>query len=67
MQVHRKSVVAAVLLSLALSGAATALPSRDDGRDIPHNREVRKTEKPPTSPWLGIVITVLDWLSIPPG
>jgi hypothetical protein len=66
MQVRRKSVTATLLFSLVLSAGAFATPRDEDGRQGPRSREVRKTPKP-ANPWIGTIITILDWLSIPPG
>jgi len=67
MQAHRITVVTALLLSIALSFSAFATRSRDqDDRQIPRSQRVRKTDRP-ANPWIGTVITILDWLSIPPG
>ena len=66
MQPRRKSVAATLLLSLALSAGAFAEPREENGNQTPRSRAVRKTQKP-TNPWIGTIITILDWLSIPPG
>jgi len=62
----RKTVIASLLLSVVLSGSVFAAPRQDDGSQQPRSREVRKTEKP-KNPLIGTIVTILDWLSIPPG
>jgi len=62
----RKTVIALLLLSVAFSGSAFATPRQDDANQQPRSRVVRKTEKP-KNPWIGTIVTILDWLSIPPG
>jgi len=62
----RKTVVTSLLLSVALSGGVFAAPRQDDGNQQQRSREIRKTERP-KNPWIGTIITILDWLSIPPG
>jgi hypothetical protein len=68
MQAVRSSVVACLLLSVALGSAAVAAPRQEEGKETP--RKVRRSEKPP-NPWIGGIVTLLDdlqgWLSIPPG
>jgi hypothetical protein len=66
MQARRKSVAATLLFLIALSAGAFAEPREENGKQTPRSREVRKTQKP-ANPWIGTVITILDWLSIPPG
>ncbi len=66
MQAVRKSVVAGVVFALALGSGALAAPRQEDPKQSPRTRWVRKSEKPP-NPWLSTVITILGWLSIPPG
>lgn len=66
MQVLRRTVVASVVLSFALTAGALAAPRDRDGNQEPRSREVRKTQEP-DNPWVGAIITILDWLSIPPG
>ena len=70
MQKFRRSVSAALVLTLALGSVAFAAPRQEDGKQDPRSREVRKAEKPP-NPWIGAIVTLLDdlqgWLSIPPG
>lgn len=62
----RKTVIAALLVSVALSSGAFAVPHQEDGLQRTHSREVRKTQKP-ANPWIDTIVTILDWLSIPPG
>jgi hypothetical protein len=62
----RKTVVAALLVSVALSSGAFGAPRQEDGPQRAHPREVRKAQKP-ANPWIGTIVTILDWLSIPPG
>ena len=66
MQAYRRTVVAALFLSSALAMGAFAAPRDYDGNPHQRSRGVRKTQKP-TNPVLGTIITILDWLSIPPG
>jgi hypothetical protein len=66
MQAFRKTVVTTVLLSVVLTGATFAAPIDRDGNQETRSRQVQKTPKP-TNPWIDTLITILDWLSIPPG